>query len=163
MITTFSLGQILRPFCAENPSQYPALAFPVRVPGTAGRTLTFASDGETAAIWTAGALGRYRDWSAAGSPDQFSPLEWRGLYRSGASTPLPLPHLMDGGAAVWWLGRVGVLAPRWVTALQRFDACWLSGSKGTPAPGKYWPALSFIATVDKRVFNGVIKCPEVRG
>ncbi len=155
-----SLGQLLKQFCAADPSKVPGLAFPVYVPGTAGKTITFASDGEGVAIWTPGKLGRYRDWQATGSPDGFSPLAWRDRYRGGASTPLPLPGRSRTGQA-WWLGRLAEIPARWMPVLKEFDACWIGGCAGEASTkGGPWAYASFVGTIDKRVFNGVVRTVE---
>lgn len=146
-----SIGRLLLPFCAADRREVPGLAFPVYVAGAAGKVLTFASDGKTCAIWTAGRVGRYRDWSGTGSPDGFSPVAWRNRYRSGASTPLPTGTTIR--RPILWLGRTGYLPAPFAKALDAFDAVWLAGSE-EQAGG--WQVLSFVATLEKRAFHGVI-------
>lgn len=156
------LGLLLRRFCVLDPAQDPALAYPVYIPGDAGRTLTFAGDGETIAIWTPGRIGRYRDFAAPGSPSGFSPLLWRRMWRPDCSTPLPLParsgpHKGHGSAV--WLGRTALIPPRALSILADFDTCYIGGSVPATIDGAHWTWASFTASVDKRLFKGVLKCP----
>lgn len=160
-LETPTIGQILRRFCAKDPGLTPGLAFPCYITGPSGGILTFASDGETVAIWTAGRIGRYREWSGTGSPDGFSPVEWRGRWRSGCSTPLPMLRTGDQLVRVGWLGRDVLLEKPWVEALQSFDAVWIGKtiSTGTWRYG----FTSFMASFGKMRFNGVVRSVTADG
>lgn len=152
--TALSLGQLLRKFGASDPAECPGLVYPVLMPGTGGKPITFCGNGVNIALWTPGKAGRYRDWTASGCPDGFSPAEWRARYRAGATTPLPRPEpgLLT---EVWWMGAVGWIPTRWVQELAQFDTCYLAGS-GKPVHG-VWEWCSFMASWENRVFRGVVR------
>ena len=152
-----SPARLLQLFCPGNPGLHPAIAFPVIIAGTGAKPWTFASDGETMAVWTKRKLVGYKDWQPTGSPDGFSPREWIARYRAGASTPRPLP----GSATklpveAEWLGHVCAITTAAARLLNHFDACWIGGGSARPVSGR-WPWISFHAVLDGRFFEGVLK------
>ncbi len=161
-----SVTQILRAACATGPRAEPSLMLPWIGPGKeAGKYVTAATDGEFFCLWTAGRVGRFKEWAALNpsllraGENATSPLQkFRPFFGGAHSHPLQLARRGKGGC--WTLPILtgqAFLTDRQHQILSHCESCYLGPGTRKPVDGVML-SVSIAATVGKAIIHGVIIC-----